>query len=91
MGDISIKDWHKPVKLVFTAFNDPYFKSQAASTGTVGVAFSVEGDANAHPVITHVITDALVNPVWTLAPGYSIALLGVTPQEPSLSILRSGS
>lgn len=76
MDNFSINEWYKPLKLTFTAFNDPYFNSEEESTGAVGSAIVISGDAPATPTITHEITQALTNPQWTLAPGYVIQLAG---------------
>lgn len=76
IDNISINEWFKPVKMTFTAFNEPFFQSEEESTGTVGAAFIVSGDIPARPKITHTITSPLTNPQWTLAPGYVISLSG---------------
>lgn len=76
IDNFSLNEWYKPLKLTFTAFNDPYFNSDAESTGAVGSAIVIQGDAPATPTITHQITAALTNPQWTLVPGYVIQLSG---------------
>ena len=76
MDNFSLRDWWKPIKLTFTAFYEPHFVSALETHGQVGTAFTVQGDVPACLNITHQITNALTNPIWTLATGYIVALTG---------------
>lgn len=71
-----LNEWYKPIQLVFTASDDPHFCSDQLSSGRVGTAFTVVGDAPANMVISHTVRSTLTNPQWTLASGYIVALNG---------------
>lgn len=76
INDISLKSWHNPVELTFTAYDEPCFLSSTESTAPVGLRFDVAGDLPVRPVITHVITTTLQNPQWALNPANVIRLYG---------------
>ncbi|MEG2621405.1 MAG: phage tail family protein [Clostridia bacterium] len=76
ISDISINEWYKPVKLTFTAFSEPRFVSLTESEGAVGTQFTVAGDAEVRPKITHVVSSRLSAPEWTLDSSHSIRLTG---------------
>lgn len=76
INDISLKSWHNPVELTFTAYDEPCFLSSTESTASVNASFTVAGDLPVRPVITHVITTALQNPSWSLNQANAISLIG---------------
>lgn len=76
VSNVSLGSWYKPIELVFTAYQEPFFVDQFDQRAAVGEIVSVMGDRPVSPAITHIITKPLTNPVWVLSEVCHISLIG---------------